>query len=132
MNLQAVAERLAINLATVSGLQAHDTIPPHVNPPAAVVMLGGGSYTEAAGAESQANFTVLLLAARADETLAQRDLMAYCAPTGTYSIKAAIESDPDLNSEADDLAVTGWGEPQTISVGEVDYIGIEFPVVVYG
>lgn len=95
MSLVAVRDELAKRLAALDGLRVY-TVPPDTVPqlPAAVIQpgqplaeygrtLSGGDVTYA--------FAVLLLTQSGDDQQAWRDLAAYLSPTGSGSVKAAVE-----------------------------------------
>ena len=76
-------------------------------------------------------FTVTVVVSRADGRNAQNLLDVYCAPTGTTSIKTAIESDRTLGGKANDLRVTGLSNYGNLTIGEINYLAAEFAVTVY-
>ena len=120
------------NLATISGLRTANLIPDQVNPPIAIVTPESIAFDTAfQRGMDEYNFTVLVVVHRAAERSAQSSLDAYCNPTGSTSIKTAIESDRSLGGMAQTLRVTDLRTYQALSVGDVDYLAAEFSVVVY-
>ena len=81
---------LATNLATISGLRSTATIPDNPTPPQAVVIPQSISYDSSfgRGAFNTFEFVVTLLVGRVDARSSQNALDAYCASTGSASIKA--------------------------------------------
>lgn len=123
---------LATNLATISGLRTANLIPDQVNPPIAIITPETITYdTSFARGLDEYNFTILVVVHRVAERSAQSSLDAFCNPTGSTSIKTAIESDRSLGGMAQTLRVTGLRTYQALSVGDVDYLAAEFSVVVY-
>lgn len=123
---------LKTNLATIAGLRTADLIPDQVNPPIAIVTPETITFDSAfARGLDEYAFTVLVVVHRAAERSAQGSLDAYCNPTGSTSIKTAIESDRSLGGKAQTLRVTDLRSYQFLSVGDVDYLAAEFSVVVY-
>ena len=90
-DIQAIRERMAVNLGTISGLRTAENVPDIVNPPVAVVSLEQIAFD---GAFNQGlttlEFTIFVVVSRADERTAQRKLNQYVAPTGAFSIKSAV------------------------------------------
>lgn len=120
------------NLATITGLRTANLIPDQVNPPIAIVTPETITYDTAfARGLDEYAFTILVVVHRAAERSAQSSLDAYCDPTGSTSIKTAIESDRSLGGKAQTLRVTDMRTYQALSVGDVDYLAAEFSVVVY-
>ena len=123
---------LATNLATISGLRTANLIPDQVNPPIAIITPETITYDTAfARGLDEYAFTILVVVHRVAERSAQSSLDAFCNPTGSTSIKTAIESDRSLGGTAQTLRVTNLRTYQALSVGDVDYLAAEFSVVVY-
>jgi len=124
---------LATNLATISGLRSTATIPDNPTPPQAVVIPQSISYDSSfgRGAFNTFEFVVTLLVGRVDARSSQNALDAYCASSGSASIKAAIESDRTLGSAASDCRVTGLRGIQPLTIGDVTYLTADFAVQVY-
>jgi hypothetical protein len=76
-------------------------------------------------------FAVQIIVGRVSERSGQSTLDAYCASTGTSSIKLAIESDKTLAGKAFDLRVTDMRNYGELTVGEVNYLSAEFVVLCY-
>ena len=123
---------LATNLATISGLRTSSTIPEQVNPPVAIITFNNVDYDTTFGRGlDMYSFTVTVIVSRADARNAQNLLDVYCAPTGSSSIKTAIELDRSLGSKANDLRVTGLSNYGNLTIGETNYFAAEFAVTVY-
>lgn len=123
---------LATNLATISGLRTSGTIPEQVNPPVAIITFNTVEYDSTFGrGMDMYSFTVTVIVSRADARNAQNLLDVYCAPTGTSSIKTAIELDRSLGSKANDLRVTSLSSYGNLTIGETNYFAAEFAVTVY-
>lgn len=130
-NISDLRTRIAANLATITGLRTGSTIPDNVNPPFAIVAPSSVSYHQSfANGMSTYNFTVTLVVGRASERSAQNALDAYCSPTGTSSIRVAIESDRTLGGFAFDCIVSGMRNYGSISLGDNTYLAAEFDLVV--
>lgn len=123
---------IATNLGTIAGLRTSAWVPDQINPPIAVVKPESISYDTAFGRGLDTmEFSVLCIVGRVEERTAQATLDAYCATTGTASIKAAIESNPTLGSAISDLRVTEMRNYTSLSVGDVTYLAAEFVVQVF-
>lgn len=123
---------LATNLATITGLRTSGTIPEQVNPPIAIIVFNNVDYDTTFGrGMDMYSFTVTVIVSRADARNAQNLLDVYCAPTGSSSIKTAIELDRSLGSKANDLRVTGLSNYGNLTIGETNYFAAEFAVTVY-
>ena len=123
---------IAANLGTINGLRTSSYVPDQINPPVAVVMPSSISYDRAMhrGLDEYA-FTVTVLVGRADERTAQTLLDDYCNPTGSSSVKTAIESDRTLGGAAKDCRVTDMRGISPVLIGDTTYLTAEFVVSVY-
>ena len=131
-SISTIRAGIATNLATIAGLRTSAWIPDQINPPIAVVKPDTISYDTAFGRGLDTmEFSVLCIVGRVDERSAQATLDAYCATSGTASIKAAIESDPTLGSAVSDLRVTEMRNYTSLPVGDVTYLAAEFAVQVF-
>ena len=122
---------ISTNLKTISGLRSSDTIPEQVNPPFAIVALSSVDYdtTFRRGLDTY-TFNVTVVVGRADARTGQNALDVYCAPTGTYSVKTAIELDRSLGGVANDVRVTGLSNYGNLTIGETNYLAAEWAVTV--
>jgi hypothetical protein len=68
---------------------------------------------------------------RVAERTAQNALDAYLAPTGSGSVKTAIEGDRSLGGKAQTLRVTDMNGISPTTVGDVPYLTAQFAVIVY-
>lgn len=123
---------IATNLATIPGLRTSGNIPDQVNPPIAIIVFNSVEYDTTFGrGMDMYSFNVTAIVSRADARNAQNLLDVYCAPTGTSSIKTAIELDRSLGSKANDLRVTSLSNYGNLTIGETNYLAAEFAVTVY-
>jgi hypothetical protein len=130
-SISAIRSGLATNIGTISGLRTGATIPDNVNPPYAIVAPSSVDYHKAFNnALSTYNFTVTLVVGRVSERTSQNSLDAYCSPTGTGSIRVAIESDKTLGGVAFDTIVTGMRNYGSVTIGENTYLAAEFDIAV--
>jgi hypothetical protein len=130
-SITAIRSGLATNLATITGLRSGPTIPDNVNPPYAIITPSGVQYHRAFNnALSTYNFTIMVVVGRVSERTAQNNLDAYCSPTGTSSIRVAIESDKTLGGVVYDTIVTGMRNYGSVTIGENIYLAAEFDIAV--
>ena len=122
MDLDAVAQGLEQNLETIIGLRAFSEVPTKINPPAAIIGLGSGGYDDNFD-HIGVNFGVLVLLSSSNAATAQQALRAYTAATGPSSIKQACETSLGIGV---DVMVNGWDAPAVITIGGIDYLGVEF------
>jgi hypothetical protein len=122
---------IATNLATITGLRTAPTIPANVNPPFAIVAPTSADYHQSfRNGMTNYNFTITLVVGLASERTAQNSLDAYCSPTGSSSIRGAIESDRTLSGKAFDCVVSGMRNYGSIQIGDNTYLAAEFDLVV--
>ena len=130
-SITAIRSGLATNLETITGLRSGATIPDNVNPPYAIIAPSSVDYHRAFNnALSTYNFTITLVVGRVSERTAQNNLDAYCSPTGSSSIRVAIESDKTLGGVAFDTIVTGMRNYGSVTIGENTYLAAEFDIAV--
>jgi hypothetical protein len=122
---------IATNLATITGLRTGSTIPDNVNPPFAIISPSSADYHQTFhNGMTKYSFTVTLVVGRVSERSAQNALDAYCSPTGSSSIRGAVELDRTLGGKAFDCVVSGMRNYGSISLGDNTYLAAEFDLVV--
>jgi hypothetical protein len=131
-SLTAIRTGLATRLATISGLRTSATMPEQVNPPLAVVTPLTVVYDlNANNGLTQYTMQVTLVVARADARAAQNQLDAFVAPTGSGSVKAAIEADRTLGGTVNTCRVTQVANYSMVDTLDVPYLAVDFTVEVY-
>ena len=131
-NISAMRTGLATNLATISGLRASAEIPDNPSPPIGIINLDTIDYDGAFnGGLTTYNFVVTVIVGRAAERTMQRKLDAYAQPTGSQSVKVAIESDRTLGGEVYDLRVERSNVVGSITINDQIYLAAEFTVTVF-
>lgn len=137
-DLAFIRTRLAVNAATIAGLETYAYMPDQVAVgPAGALIIGVDPGDVVAEYDQTYAGSVLIrlrgrlyLAAVADQE-AQARLDEYLSDTGTRSLKSALESDRRLAGAADNVivrAASGYGEHE---VGEARYIGAEVAIEVW-
>ena len=122
---------LATRLATITGLRTGATIPDNVNPPYAIISPNGVQYHRAFNnALSTFNFTVMVVVGRVSERTSQNSLDAYCSPSGSSSIRVAIEADKTLGGVVFDTIVTGMRNYGSVTIADNTYLAAEFDIAV--
>jgi len=128
----ALRAGLATNLARITGLRASAIQPDNPTPPQAIIFPTSITFdrTFKRGLDEYA-FTITLIAGRQDARNGQAIMDGYCAPTGTGSIKTAIESDKTLGGACQTLRVTELSAYGSTSIGDTIYLTADFTVIVY-
>lgn len=130
-SVSAIRDGIKDRLTLISGLQAHDTVPGNITPPAAVVRRRQTSFdsTMARGSDDY-QFTVTLLVSQASWEHGQDNLDDYLASSGSLSIKATIEGDMSLGGTVDFVRVASAGEDSIVEYNGVPYIAVDFTLEV--
>jgi hypothetical protein len=128
----ALRAGLATNLATITALRANAIQPDNPTPPMAIIFPTSITFdrTFKRGLDEY-HFTVTLIGTRADARNGESIMDGYCAPTGTGSIKTAIESDKTLGGACQTLRVTELSAYGSTSIGDTIYLTADFTVIVY-
>ena len=131
MSVSELRTGIATNLGTISGLRTSAFVPDNPTPPIAVVIPQRIEFDAAMNRGMDTyTFDVLVIAQRMSERNAQSLLDGYCNPTGSSSVKTAIESDTTLGGKAFDLRVTEMSNYQALTIGETQYLAATFSVTV--
>jgi hypothetical protein len=130
-SITEIRDELATNLLTVVGLRSQGVIPSQVNPPYAIITPENVEYHKSFNnGINTYNFTITVVVGMADSRTAQNKLDDYCSPTGSSSIKSAIESNRTLSGKVFDLIVTDMRNYGSTTIGETTYLAAEFTCVV--
>jgi hypothetical protein len=132
MQPSAVRNGLKDNLETIPGLRVYELIPsPAVAPAAVVGQLDFTFDLNNARGLDQANLDVVVLVQNLAQKTAQINLDKYLQGSGTYSIKAAIESDLTLGGACNTLRVTSAQAGSYIS-GDIEFLSYRYSLTVWG
>lgn len=132
MTVSGLRTGIATNLATITGLRTAATVPADPKPPIAVVMPNLINFDTAfARGLDEYEFIVLVIVGKVDDRTAQNTMDGYCNPTGSGSVKTAIERDKTLGGNAQTLRVTNMRNYAALSIAENTYLAAEFTVQVY-
>jgi len=130
-SLSELRDGIAANLSTITGLRVSAFVPDNINPPLAIITPQNIEYHKSfQNGLNTYNFIVSVFVGRVSERVAQNTLDAYCAPTGSSSIKSAIESDRTLQGRAFDLVVSDMRNYGSVTIGENTYLTAEFDCAV--
>ncbi len=133
MSIAGIRDAIKTGLETITGLTAFDTVPDSVNKlPTAWVLPLSASYDLTASDSSMVLHcvVVVILGRQGDIQAAQDTLDTYILPTGSTSVKAALEA-ANLSTHADVLRVTGFRDYGGMEFGGQQYIGCKFDVDVW-
>ena len=133
--ISAIRADLALRLVTVlipgtsDKLRAGDLMRDAVSPPIALIEVDNIDWDLVyARAADTYTFKVLLLVSRSSERAGQNLLDAFCAGSGTSSVKEAIET-----ATAGETAGIDWVNAKRVenfgrefTIGEIGYLGCEF------
>ena len=73
---------------------------------------------------------IYLYVSRVDAQDSQETLDGYLASSGASSVKAQVESDTTLNSQAQSVRVVNASNYGVYTINNIDYLGVEFIVEV--
>jgi len=131
MNLASVRAGIGDALQNVDNLRIYEWVPSQVQPPAAVVSLGTGSYDADYNDGMVVTYGVLVMLTRADDQHGQERLDEFLGQ-GNDSIYHVIDADPTLGGSCDSCRVTSWNNPGTFTSGGIEYLGVEVNLEVLG
>lgn len=131
MQLSTIRAGLATRLATISGLRVEQFVPETANPPCAFIGAPTVTFDDDFNGSCTVRFPVLVLVSAADMKRGQDALDDYIDTTGSKSVRAALDADPDLAGAAQSVRLTGVDTPQLYTFGEQSYVGASFTVEVY-
>jgi hypothetical protein len=131
MNLSEVRAGITHAIGNMNNIRIYEWIPSSVQPPAAVVSLGTGSYDADFNNGMLVQYSVLVMLTRADDQLGQQRLDDFLGQ-GNDSIFHAIDLDPTLSDSCDSCRVTSWNNPGTFTIGGIEYLGVEVNLEVLG
>jgi hypothetical protein len=125
--LTDIREDMALRLQEIGGLNCYPVIPDSLEPPAVVVGMPDPltynlTYGPTAGTYL---IPVRLYVCRVDAENAQGMLDTYIAPTGTTSIKQALEA-VTVTACWHTITVVSVGEFGGYTVGDIAYLGCQF------
>lgn len=127
-----VCEGLATNLSTIDGVQVSAWMLSSPTPPAIHVIPPAIEYHQAMqDGFNELTFTVQAFVALGTDIGTQKRLAQLRAPTGSSSIKAAIEADRTLGGVVKDLIVRSSSEPEVFVQAERQMLVSDFTVTVY-
>jgi len=131
--LEQVSEGLAANLSTISGVQVSAWMLASPTPPAIHVVPPAIDYHQAMQDRfSELTSTVQAFVALASDIGSQKRLAQMRAPSGTGSVKAAIEADQTLGGIVKGLIVRSSAEPQVLTLdGGRQLLVSDFEVAVW-
>lgn len=133
-SVSAIAEGIKTRLETISGVRGFSYQPEQLNPPFAFPVLNSVTYhrTMAMGnATTQFDFTVYVVVGRWVDRVAHKRLDDFLSPTGTSSVRAALEGDLTLGGACADLMVSTSANISALEQDDAEYLQVSFSVTVY-
>jgi len=132
MALSAIRTAMGDALDAVPNLRVRELIPSLVVPPMAVVQPQQIEYDlNAQNGLHRYLFTVTVFVVKADDRAAQLRVDPFVAPTGTGSIKGALEADRTLGGVVNTLRVTNVNNYSSADANDVVYLAVDFEVEVF-
>ncbi len=132
MALSDIRAAMGTALSAVPNLRVRELIPALVTPPMAVVSPSSIEYDlNAKNGVSRYLFTVTVFVVKADDRAAQLRVDPFVAPTGTGSVKAALEADRTLGGVVNTLRVTDVNNYSSADANDVLYLAVDFQVEVF-
>lgn len=128
MSLESWRSALADALNGMPGLRCGDPyMTDQVNPPQAMIDIDDIAYdlTFARGADVY-QFTVLVFDQRTSVRATQRRFDTWRDGTDPKSVKHVVENDSGVAAECDYTRIVSVSAPTSVSVGNVDYMLLEF------
>lgn len=131
--LEQVSEGLATNLRTIDGVQVSAWMLASPTPPAIHVVPPAIEYHQAMqDGFAELVFTVQAFVALGSDIGSQKRLAQMRAPSGSGSVKAAIEADQTLGGVVKGLIVRSSAEPQVLTLdGGRQLLVSDFEVAVW-
>lgn len=130
--LSEIREAMGTALSTVPNLRVRPMLPALLTPPMAVVFPQQIEYDlNAARGVNRYTFTVSVFVVKADDRSAQLRVDPFVSPTGSGSVKAALETDRTLGGLVDTLRVTNVSNYSSTDANDVLYLAVDFEVEVY-
>ncbi|MEV0151537.1 MULTISPECIES: hypothetical protein [unclassified Nonomuraea] len=139
ISLTAIMDGLEARLATISGLRVSDVVPDQINPPHAFV--GVPPITDYHASfrmgTSRLEVPIWVFVSAALDRVGQRLLADYASPSGTTSIRAAVEApDPDGRKTlggvpgVQDVVVRDFRPLGREDVGAIGYLGGQWTALI--
>ena len=128
--LTGIRQGIGTALESITSLTVKDYVPDSIEPPTAVVGVGENIVYDSTMARGSDTYTIpiLLYVSRVDAQDSQETLDAYLAPTGSSSIKQAVESDTSLGGACDSVRVVEADNYGVYNINNINYLGVEFEV----
>lgn len=131
-NLTNIRNEIKNNLSNISSLTVIGFVPDSIEPPTAVIgVMETIEYDQSLqrGADRY-EIPIYLYVSRVDAQDSQETLDGYLASSGANSVKAQVESDTTLNSQAQSVRVISAGQYGVYNINNINYLGVEFIVEV--
>ncbi len=127
-----IRDGLAANLATVTGAQISSYQLSNPTTPAFAIFPAGTEYNQAmARGLDRWTFTVQAIVSASVDQGGQQQLDSYLAPSGSTSVRAALEADRTLGGAVQNLQVTGVSGYVLYADAQPPALGAEWTVEVW-
>lgn len=133
--LATIRDGLKTRLETITGVRPYDTVPDKPEVPCAIVVPAPDGVVDYHTTMNDGlvtwRFDIIVLVSRTSDRGGQDKLDGYINPSGSTSIKAAIEADRTLAAAVYDAHVTGVSEYGSFEFNAIEYFGARFAVTVF-
>ena len=128
--LTGIRQGIGTALESITSLTVKDYVPDSIEPPTAVVGVVENIVYDSTMARGSDTYTIpiFLYVSRVDAQDSQETLDAYLAPTGSSSIKQAVDSDTSLGGACDSVRVVEADNYGVYNINNINYLGVEFEV----
>lgn len=124
MTIAAIRQGIADALGTIDGLRVNAYGVDQIHPPHAIVLRRDINYDQVQQTGTYDGvFVVRVFAARTAEVAAQEFLDALVDPSGVHDV---IDDDPTLGGAVTDCHVRTAAETESVVVGDVEYLAVDF------
>lgn len=135
MGIEAIGTGLKTLLETISDIKsvfAPNELPESINElPSALIIPGETEYDKTFGGAIDCHFRIIILLAKQDQPTALNRMLDYANPTGTDSVRAAINADNTLDGSCDSSQlISNSGAGFTVWGGHL-YLSTEFELIAY-
>ena len=131
MALSDIRTAMGTALSTVPNLRVRELLPAMVTPMAVVAPTSIEYDLNAQNGLHRYLFTVTVFVVKADDRAAQLKVDPFVAPSGSGSVKGALETDRTLGGVVNTLRVTNVNNYSSEDANDVLYLAVDFEVEVW-
>lgn len=132
--LAQLRQGLATRLETIAGVRAYDAEPGTPALPAAIVSEVSGEYDQTVGSGSLTRYTATVVLLVRNQKRAEdvaHELDEYLQPTGSKSVRVAVNGDPTLGGVADKALVLRFRDAGIVERNSQPHVGAFLDVEIW-